>query len=109
MKTWTRERDDYGRTVHYLHDKDFRILGAVVKHPLRKVGDPEAYWYYRWDLPAAADSLDKRAFFPRLSLAKAALETVTKVCDCGCHVPECWPFDCRVYSADMSACCEVTA
>ena len=32
--------------------------------------------------------------------------SVIHECDCGCHLPDHWPFDCRVWSNDRSACCD---
>lgn len=30
------------------------------------------------------------------------------MCDCGCHVPEHYPFDCRAYAEDKAACCDTS-
>lgn len=76
-RTWNRDRDDYGRSVHYLHNAMYRTLGVVVKHPRKKAGEFGSYWYCRWDLPAAAPREIKVVEFSTLKDAKAALETVT--------------------------------
>ena len=75
---WHKERDDYGRTVHYLTTKTGRTLGVVVKHPLLKKGDPNAYWYNRWDVPFSTPVEMKIKHFTNLKDAKTALEGATK-------------------------------
>lgn len=83
MNTWIRERDDYGRSVHYLTGcgtmtiNGRRTAGVVVKHPLLKAGEFGSYWYARWDLPVTAPQDQKIVKFTNLRDAKAALEAVT--------------------------------
>lgn len=73
-RTWTRGRDDYGRSVHHLRNQRFRTVGVVVKHPLKKAGEPGSYWYCRWDLPFDTAREVKVAEFSTLKDAKAGLE-----------------------------------
>lgn len=47
--TWLKGRDDYGRPRHTLYDTETgRGLGAITKHPLRKVGEEGAYLVGEW-------------------------------------------------------------
>jgi len=73
-RTWTRGRDDYGRAVHYLTDQTLHTVGVVVKHPLKKAGEPGSYWYCRWDLPYGTPQEIKVVEFSTLKGAKAGLE-----------------------------------
>lgn len=75
-RAWTRQRDDYGRSVHALHNGRGTV-GVVVKHPLLKSGEHGAYWYCRWDLPYGSPREQVVANFRTLNEAKAALAEVT--------------------------------
>jgi len=73
---WRKERDDYGRTVHYLMTDTGRTLGVVVKHPNAKKGEPKAYWYTRWGMPFDTPREVKTKYFTNLKDAKTALSRI---------------------------------